>query len=91
MTDPLTFFHNHFRLPREAILSDGCAAWHIFVSQTDIVAHVSIASDAQPAFLDLPVQVEQYGLVEEPLNTLRSLLLAARSPLKARRMDNLDL
>ena len=38
-----------------------------FVSQTDIVADVSIASDAQPAFFDLLVQVEQYGLEERAL------------------------
>ena len=34
------------------------------VSQTNVVANVSIASDAQPAFFDLLVQVEQNGLEE---------------------------
>ena len=38
-----------------------------FVSQTNVVANVSIASDAKSAFFDFFVQVEQNGLEERAL------------------------
>ena len=38
-----------------------------FVAQANVVANVSVGSDAQPAFFDLLVQVEQNGLKERAL------------------------
>ena len=43
------------------------------VSQTNVVANVSISSDAQPAFFDLLVQVEQNGLEERALKNAAQL------------------
>jgi 7,8-dihydro-6-hydroxymethylpterin-pyrophosphokinase len=37
------------------------------VSQTNVIADVSISPDAQPAFFNLFVQVEQNGLKERAL------------------------